>query len=278
MHQTLWRLNFYIPSFQLHMMLVYDYGWLTGTVETPSLSSNASQVSVDSRPSPPPAISAGTVCWCAPPVRTGPFKCGTTGSPSSTSLCIWKRLMPRAQTPPPLYSDMTTDTWPPGLTTKSFSSVFFSVIYVKYIDLPGGQINGPLSGKYFSLPLLPATPLSLSMTLEGLFEPLQGSCLASCVASRTTEEQGHCLVCHVRCRGLKHTCQGKPTRILIVLVENAPFSLFWKLKGPGLPLTPPLPPPISRPRKLWMDSIFSLLITVVWHKLCHPWQIFFVNF
>ena len=33
-----------------------------------------------------------------------------------------------------------------------------------------GQIYDPLSGKHFSLPFLPATPLSPSRTLEGLFE------------------------------------------------------------------------------------------------------------
>ena len=38
------------------------------------------------------------------------------------------------------------------------------------IDLPGVQINDPLSGKDYSIPFLPATPLSPSWTLEGLFE------------------------------------------------------------------------------------------------------------
>ena len=38
------------------------------------------------------------------------------------------------------------------------------------LDLPGGQINDPLSGKYYSLPFLPATPSSPSQTLEVLFE------------------------------------------------------------------------------------------------------------
>ena len=48
---------------------------------------------------------------------------------------------------------------------------FFSVSFLwKLIDLPGGQINDPSSGKHHSLPFLPATPSSLSRTLEGLFE------------------------------------------------------------------------------------------------------------
>ena len=45
--------------------------------------------------------------------------------------------------------------------------------FKKLIDLPGGQINDPSSGKNFSLPFLPATPLSLSWILEGLFELTQ---------------------------------------------------------------------------------------------------------
>ena len=40
----------------------------------------------------------------------------------------------------------------------------------KIIDLPGGQINAPSSGKHYSLPFLPATPSSPSHALEGLYE------------------------------------------------------------------------------------------------------------
>ena len=40
----------------------------------------------------------------------------------------------------------------------------------KLIDLPGGQINDPSSGKSYSLPFPPATPSSPSRTLKGLFE------------------------------------------------------------------------------------------------------------
>ena len=48
---------------------------------------------------------------------------------------------------------------------------FFSVSSLwKIIDLPGGQINDPSSGKHYSLPFLPATPSSPSRILEGLFE------------------------------------------------------------------------------------------------------------
>ena len=48
---------------------------------------------------------------------------------------------------------------------------FFSVSFLsKLIDLLGGQITDPQSGKHYSLPFLLATPLSPSRTLEGLFE------------------------------------------------------------------------------------------------------------
>ena len=52
----------------------------------------------------------------------------------------------------------------------------------KIIELRGGQIIDPSSVKHFSLPFLPATPLSLSRTIEGLFELLD---------SGTLEIQGH---------------------------------------------------------------------------------------
>ena len=45
-----------------------------------------------------------------------------------------------------------------------------SLFFCKINGLPGGQINGPSSGKDFSLPFLPVTPSSPSRTLEGLFE------------------------------------------------------------------------------------------------------------
>ena len=55
-----------------------------------------------------------------------------------------------------------------GLATNS---IFFCFLFVKkIIDLPGGQINDPSSGKHYSLLFLPETPLSPSRTLERLFE------------------------------------------------------------------------------------------------------------
>ena len=72
------------------------------------------------------------------------------------------------------------------------------------IDLPGGQFNDPLSGKHFCLPFLPATRLSLSQTLEGLFwadtAPSKGPRLASCIASELQRNIDY-RVCSVRCEG-----------------------------------------------------------------------------
>ena len=49
------------------------------------------------------------------------------------------------------------------------NSIIFCLPFVKkIIDLPGGQINDPLSGKHYSLSFLSATPSSLSWILEGL--------------------------------------------------------------------------------------------------------------
>ena len=46
---------------------------------------------------------------------------------------------------------------------------FFFLFLVKIIDLPEVKINEPLLRKYFSLLFLQETPLSSSLTLEGLF-------------------------------------------------------------------------------------------------------------
>ena len=76
----------------------------------------------------------------------------------------------------------------PSLATNSIFSVSFCK---KIIILPGAQINDPSSGTHSSLPFLPATPSSLSRTLEGLFELTRrpSRALASCVASGTKENR-----------------------------------------------------------------------------------------
>ena len=53
----------------------------------------------------------------------------------------------------------------------------------------------PSAGGNCSLLCLPATPLSWSQTLEGVFEQYSSRALnlALCIASGTSEIQGHCL-------------------------------------------------------------------------------------
>ena len=71
---------------------------------------------------------------------------------------------------------VATEWWGCGSNNPSQTQVwplpqFFSLsILWKLIDLPGGQIYDPSSGKRYSLSFLPATPSSPFRTLEGLFE------------------------------------------------------------------------------------------------------------
>ena len=78
---------------------------------------------------------------------------------------------------------------------QAYNPIFSVSFFLEIIDLPEGQINDPSSGKNFSLPFLPATLLSPSRTIEGLFELTWCSSralkLASCVASGISEIQGH---------------------------------------------------------------------------------------
>ena len=75
--------------------------------------------------------------------------------------------------------------------------------------MPGGQINDPSSGKHYSLPFLPATPLSPSRTLEGLFEQTQrpSKALDSPRALLPdTEIQGHSQLYGTRRGGVNLDC------------------------------------------------------------------------
>ena len=57
--------------------------------------------------------------------------------------------------------------WPGGLQAIKYEG---GQMGKKIIDMPGGQIIDPSSGKHYFLPFLPVAPLSPSRTLEGLFE------------------------------------------------------------------------------------------------------------
>ena len=87
----------------------------------------------------------------------------------------------------------------------------------------------PHRGNYFSLLFLAATPSSPSQTLEGLFEltwrpSRKGPHLASCVASGTTEIQGHRQVCHPRRKGPRTLSKTTDANLNCLFVENAFFT------------------------------------------------------
>ena len=94
------------------------------------------------------------VCWML-------WQRSSTTSPSTTirtGCTKWWRSAPTS--------------WPwSGLYTDSIISLFS--FFVKIIDLPGGKINDPSPGKYYSLLFLLATTSCLPRTLEGLFELTQ---------------------------------------------------------------------------------------------------------
>ena len=106
--------------------------------------------------------------------------------------------------------------------------------------MPGGQIDDPSSGKDYSLPFLPATPSSPSRTLEGLFEadtaPFKGPRLASCVASGTTEKQGHRQVCRARYGGPRTASRTTDTNLDCAFVENALVFVVPKIEVAWAPL------------------------------------------
>ena len=91
---------------------------------------------------------------------------------------------------------------------------------VKSIDLPGGQINEPSSGKCFSLPFLPATPSSLFLATRRTSVAIN---LASCVASKTPEKQGHCQVCRIRHGGPRTPQETDLNLELLSVVQNISY-------------------------------------------------------
>ena len=73
-------------------------------------------------------------------------------------------------------------------TTREVTSNQISGGPDKIMDLPVTQSNDPLSGKYFSPPVGPTN------SLISVLDPR----LTSCIASGTTEIQGHCKVWRAR--------------------------------------------------------------------------------
>ena len=86
------------------------------------------------------------------------------------------------------------------------------------------SINGALSGKNFSFLFLPATPLSLSRTLEGLSELTL--CPSRALASPRVlvpelQTRGHCQVCCARRRGPRTPSKTTDANLGCAFVENA---------------------------------------------------------
>ena len=104
---------------------------------------------------------------------------------------------------------------------------------VKIIHLPGAQINDPINGKQYSLLFLAATSLPWSLKVANLWEltrcPSRALILGLWVASRTSNKQGHCLLCHTSCEG--------PRIRSITNITNL------DCQGPASFCPPPLRPP-----------------------------------
>ena len=109
---------------------------------------------------------------------------------------------------------------------------YFSVSFLwKIINLPGGQINDPLSGKDFSLPFLPATPSCLRLgPLKGFLSwhsALQGPStrLVCCFQNYRKKDT-------IRCGGPRTPSRTTDASLDCAFVENALFyndPWLWKV-------------------------------------------------
>ena len=113
-----------------------------------------------------------------------------------------------------------------GLATTKLNLFLFPFLQNHWFAWGANQ--WPLIGKDYSLPFLPATPSSLSQTLEGLFRaeagPFKGPRLASCVASGTTDIQGHPQVCRTRRGGPRTPSTTTDGNLDCALVETHFFT------------------------------------------------------
>ena len=83
---------------------------------------------------------------------------------------------------------------------------------------------------------VPPTPLSWSLTVEGVCELARSHLsLASCVASLTSDLRQ---VCHTIHGGPRTPSRKTIANLNWAFVTNARFLLFQKLAGPGLSLAP----------------------------------------
>ena len=132
------------------------------------------------------------------------------------------------------------------------------------MNLPGGPINDPSSKIHHYLPFLQHLPRLRLGPLRVFFELMwrPSRALASCVASETPENQGHCQVCHARRGGPRISSTSAQTMIACVLRMHLVF-VASKIKKPG-PSGPSGPP-------LLISNLHPFLdfhgITVIWGEV-----------
>ena len=129
------------------------------------------------------------------------------------------------------------------------------------IDLSGGQINDPSSGKDFSLPFLPATSSSPSQTLAPhallLLELRRYKDIVTCGAIGAPQVLWH--------------CKEQQTQTLIAhLLQTNLLLLFQKL-GPGPPLF----------AFLVLPFVKNVTSKAAWPRIglwgCRPWERLFLS-
>ena len=80
-----------------------------------------------------------------------------------------------------------------------------------------------MTPRHYSLPFLPATPLSPSQTLEGFFwadmAAFKGPHLASCIGSGAIEKQGQRHVCRARHRSPRTLSKNNWRKLDCVFVK-----------------------------------------------------------
>ena len=137
--------------------------------------------------------------------------------------------------------------------------------------MPRGQINGPSWGKHNYLPFLPATPLSPSRTLEGLFQlTLRPSRALDSPRALLPELQRYKdTVCLARHRGLSALSRTANANLDCAFVKRHLFMLLLKLGGPGPSslLLVTFSPLLAQHQVHWMGGqCATLTLLLFWHS------------
>ena len=117
--------------------------------------------------------------------------------------------------------------------------------------MPGGQINDPSSGKYFSLSFLPVTPSSPSRSLEGLFELTRrpsralDSPRALLPELQRYKDTVRCAALGAEVRGPRTPSRTTDANLDCAFVENALLFVVPNIGGARAPLGSPLSAPLD---------------------------------